>query len=387
MGETTPSSLAEIDAAWLTAALVSSGSLDSDAVIGTIEQERLGEGEGFMGEIARLRLTYQSGTGPASLVAKVPTSDEGNRATGRSLGIYEREVRAYDTLLESVDVRRPKAHVARYEARGDEADFLAQMVKAERLPLWLLRRLVRREQTDADVPPCILVLDDLDTLSMGDQLAGCDEARAAAALSAAARMHASTWGERCPEERHWFIGGDAVPRLFHAIYLDNRKTFERRVKPVFRPAVHELARSVRRTGLARIRSLHRETPRCLLHADFRLDNLFFDDTGEVASVIDWQSVNRGPAVLDVAYFITGSVDPSTEEAVIDDLLAHYHRGLVEAGVSGYTLSQLRGDYDEALLLLLHRMSGLDTLEFGDDRGAELIDTWLVRMDARLARIA
>ena len=386
MGATTPTTLEQIDAAWLTAALVESGTLASGTMIERIEQVRLGEGEGFMGEIARLGLTYRSGSGPASLVAKVPTTDDGNRATGRSLGIYEREVRAYDTLLASIDVPHPRAHVATYEARGDEADLLAQMIKAERLPLWLLRRLVRRQQTDAEVPPCVLVLDDLDTLSMGDQVAGCDPERAAAALTVAARLHASTWGERLPAERHWFVGGDAVPRLFHAVYLDNRRSFERRIKPVFRPAVYELARSVRRSGLDRIRRLHAGAPRCLLHGDFRLDNLFFDDAGRVASVIDWQSVNHGPAVLDVAYFITGSLDPTTPEPVIDDLLAAYHGALVEAGGVGYSLEHLRADYDEALLLLLHRMSGLDTLEFGDDRGVDLIELWLRRFDARLARL-
>ncbi len=209
---------------------------------------------------------------------------------------------------------------------------------------------------------------------------------AAAALTAAARHHASTWGERRPDERHWFVGGDVVPRLFHAVYLDNRRQFEKRVQSCFRPGVYELARSVRRSGLDRIRRLHEQTPRCLLHGDFRLDNLFFDDTGAVGSVIDWQSVNHGPAILDVAYFITGSVDPETPEAVIDDLLAHYHGALTDAGVTGYDLDRLRADYDEALLLLLHRMSGLDALEFGDDRGVALIDTWLARMDARLARL-
>lgn len=386
MGEATPTTLDDINASWLTGALIASGTLQPGTAIEHVEQTRLGEGEGFMGEIARLALSYRSGSGPASLVAKVPTTDAGNRATGRSLGIYEREVRAYDTLLATIDVPHPRAHVAVYEARGDEADFLAQMIKAERLPLWLLRRIVRRQQTDADVPPCVLVLDDLDTLSMGDQVAGCDPDRAAAALTAAAHLHASTWGERRPDERHWFVGGDVVPRLFHAIYLDNRRNFERRVESVFRPAVYDLARSVRRSGLDRIRRLHQAAPRCLLHGDFRLDNLFFDASGAVASVIDWQSVNHGPAVLDVAYFVTGSLDPATPETVIDELLAQYHTELVHSGVDAYPLSRLRSDYDEALLLLLHRMSGLDTLEFGDDRGVDLIDLWLRRLDARLARI-
>ena len=41
---------------------------------------------------------------------------------------------------------------------------------------------------------------------------------------------------------------------------------------------------------------------------------------------------------------------------------------------------------QMFLLLVHRMSGLDTLEFGDDRGLALIDLWLARLDARLARL-
>ena len=386
MGLSTPTTIDDIGTAWLTEALRASAAIGSSTTITALDVQRLGQGEGFMGDIARLRLRTDDGSGPPSVVAKVPTSDEGNRATGRSLGIYEREVRAYDTLLPELDVPHPTAYAAVYESRGDEADFLAQMIKAERLPLALLRRLVRREQTDADVPPCILILDDIDQLTMGDQVAGCDETRAAGALTTAAQLHASTWGARCPDERHWFVGGDVVPRLFHAIYLDNRRSFERRVRERFRPAVFELTRSVRRTGLERIKRLHQETPRCLLHGDYRLDNLFFTATDAVGSVIDWQSVNRGPAILDVAYFLTGSMDPATPESVIDDLLAHYHRALTAGGVVGYGLDQLRADYDEALLLLVHRMSGLDTLEFGDDRGLALIDLWLARLDARLARL-
>ena len=52
----------------------------------------------------------------------------------------------------------------------------------------------------------------------------------------------------------------------------------------------------------------------------------------------------------------------------------------------YPFERLLADYEEALLLLLHRMSGLDQLEFGDDRGVALMDTWFERFDARLQRV-
>ena len=48
-----------------------------------------------MGELARLSVTYAGGGGPPTMIAKIPTQIEQNRALGKSLGIYEREVRVY----------------------------------------------------------------------------------------------------------------------------------------------------------------------------------------------------------------------------------------------------------------------------------------------------
>lgn len=386
MGTPTPTTLDAIDAPWLTEALRASGAASPDASITGFARTDLGEGEGFVGDIARLELTYASGTGPASVIAKVPTAVALNRATGKSLGVYEREVRAYDTLLADVDVPRPTTHVAIYEATGEEEAFLDRMIKAERLPLFLLRPLLRKVQTDADVPPCILLMEDLADADMGDQVAGCDAERAEIALRVVARMHASAWGPACPPMRHWFTNGDIVPRLFHAQYKNNRKSFERFAAE--RMSEHGMGhvKAIRKSGLERIRRLHDEAPRTILHGDYRLDNLFFGSDGDLVAVIDWQTTNRGPAVLDVGYFIGGSLPPETPESVIDDLLAAYHEELVAGGVTDYSLDRLRRDYEEGLLLLLHRMSGLDQLEFGDDRGMALMDNWFKRLDARLQRV-
>jgi hypothetical protein len=385
MATTTPSRLDDITSDWLTEVLSSEGAISADARIEAFERTDLGDGEGFVGDIARLRLAYSAGTGPATVIAKVPTAIALNRATGKSLGVYEREVRAYHTLLPDVDVPRPRAHAAIYDATGDEEAFLDQMIKAERLPIFLLRVVLRKVQTDADVPPCLL-LEDLAEAEMGNQVAGCDPARAAIALGVLARLHAAGWGDACPPLRHWFTNGDIVPRLFHAQYKNNRRSFERFAAA--RLSEHGMAhvKAIRKSGLARITRLHAEAPRTILHGDFRLDNLFFAADGSLAAIIDWQTVNRGPGVLDVAYFIAGSLPPETPEAVIDELLRGYHDTLVTAGVEDYPFERLLADYEEGLLLLLHRMSGLDQLEFGDDRGVALMDSWFQRFDARLQRV-
>lgn len=386
MATTTPRRLDDITSDWLTDVLRAEGAIGAAARIDGFERTDLGDGEGFVGDIARLRLDYSVGTGPNTVIAKVPTAVALNRATGKSLGVYEREVRAYNTLLPHVDAPRPVAHAAIYEATGEEEAFLEQLIKAERLPLFLLRALLRKVQTDADVPPCILLLEDLHESEMGNQVAGCDPARAAIALGVLARLHASGWGDACPQMGHWFINGDIVPRLFHAQYRNNRRSFERFAAE--RLSEHGMAhvKAIRKTGLARITRLHDSAPRTILHGDFRLDNLFFAADGSLAAIIDWQTVNRGPGALDVAYFIAGSLPPETPEAVIDDLLRSYHDALVTTGVVDYSFERLLADYEEALLLLLHRMSGLDQLEFGEDRGVALMDTWFERFDARLQRV-
>ena len=131
--------------------------------------------------------------------------------------------------------------------------------------------------------------------------------------------------------------------------------------------------------------MHEVVPQCLVHGDLRLDNIFFED-GRVRALIDWQLSRIGPAVVDAAYFIAGSVDPSVTEAEVDGLLRRYHEALVAAGVSDYRYERLLADYDDALLSVLGSVAAVELLDMGDARGRELVDRMVRRLDARLARI-
>lgn len=387
MGESTPTTLAEFTPAWLTEALRAGGTITETSTVTAIEQEILGQGEGFMGDLARLTLGYEGGNGPATVIAKIPTHVDLNRATGRALGVYEREARIYAEILPTIDIPKPTVHTALYEAAGDEHELLDTMRKAQRLPLWLLRLLVRREQQNADVPPCVLLIEDLATAHVGDQVAGADPERIEAGLVVLARIHAATWARRGLPDTHWLQSAGVIPRIFHAMYLNGRRTFERDLREVMSARSRAIVKGIRRDALARTRRLHEQTPNCLLHGDYRLDNLFFDDDGEVAAVIDWQAANPGPGVLDVAYFVVSSLHASVPESTVDDLLGSYHATLVGAGVEGYGLDRCRADYVEALLVLVHRMPALTgSIDLGDGRGQQLIDTWLERLDVRLQRV-
>jgi hypothetical protein len=233
----------------------------------------------------------------------------------------------------------------------------------------------------------VMLVEDLAPATVGDQVAGCDVVTAGRVLEVAARLHAATWGDRAPSANTWLQRSDVAPRLFHAGFLDSRKDFLARGDGILSPHTLALVERMRKEGPDHLRRVHDTMPLCVLHGDLRLDNMFFDADGSVRAFIDWQLTNLGPAMIDVAYFITGSLPPSVTDREIDDLLVQYHAALEAHGVTDYSLERARRDYDTTLLLILHRMSSLAAVEFGDARGVALVDQWLRRIDARVAHLA
>jgi len=90
-----PTSLDQITAEVMTDALRSSGF--DEVTVSSVSAERIAIGEGFLGELARLTLDYSAGTGPATAIAKIPTTDSGLKPIGDLLDVYGREHRAYAT--------------------------------------------------------------------------------------------------------------------------------------------------------------------------------------------------------------------------------------------------------------------------------------------------
>ena len=119
-------------------------------------------------------------------------------------------------------------------------------------------------------------------------------------------------------------------------------------------------------------------PRTLLHGDFRLDNLCFDDnTGEVV-VMDWQTMLTGSAGGDIAYFLSASVPQGAGRAVIDDLLEHYRDCLAENGIE-VSRAWLHWQYEAGMLSTLYKISqaaSQQNLDIGVERGPELIQGWI-----------
>jgi len=387
MAPPSPVTVDAISPDWLTTVLIENEAIDPGSRVESVDANILGEGEGFMGVVARLRVEYRGVPGPATMICKLPTHIAANRAAGHLLGVYVREVQAYRTLLADVDVAHPQMYAAVHDNEPASILPLLRLRKAERLPIWLLRLILRRALSDSDVPGSVLLLEDHADLEMGDHLTGCTPPRAAAVLTATAAMHASTWGDRAPAPAAWLMRGDALSQLSHAAYMRSRRKFAKRVEGIFDDRSLALLKQLRRDGRQLMHDLHNRSPLCVNHGDLRLDNMFFDSNGRLASLFDWQSPSLAPGAVDVAYFLTLSMAPDTTEAEIDELLSVYHSALGTNGVTGYSLDSLHHDYADSLMMLLLRTVPVDVVDFGEERGADLVTETLRRLNARLARVS
>lgn len=382
-----PTNLAEISPDWLTTALRSTAVIDEGTTISDIDAVVLGTGEGFAGDLVRLTVTYATGDGPASMVAKVPTSIDDNRNGSEMLGVYEREIGMYQEILPGLDVPVPRLYYADVDPNPNWDKQIEGVKRAERLPIWLLRFLgwILRRFVKPEPRASVLILEDLAPAEIGDQVAGSSLERIGAVLEQAAVLHAATWGPAAPPSKGWLQSGGVALRLGQATFLGVRKAFLKGAGRNISAHMRALLGRLEKDGIDRGRRLHQELPQCLVHGDLRLDNIFFDGD-EVRALIDWQLTRTAAAVVDVAYFIAGSVEPDVDEAEVEALLRRYHDALVANGVTDYPWERFLADYDDGLLATLGGVTLVEQLDMGDDRGLALVDKMVSRLDARLARI-
>ncbi len=96
--------------------------------------------------------------------------------------------------------------------------------------------------------------------------------------------------------------------------------------------------------LATVRRLARRSeeaePRCLLHGDAHVGNLYLDASGHPC-LVDWQLVQRGPWYLDVGYHIGCILSTEERRRSEWDLLAHYLDRLRAEGADAPTWDDAR----------------------------------------------
>ena len=249
---------------------------------------------------------------PATIVAKLPSSNETSRATGMAMRTYEVEVRYYQELAPHLPVRAPRCHHA---------------------------------EIDVETGDFVLLLEDLAPAVQGDQVAGCTIDQARLVLAEAARLHAPLWGSPALDDLDWAVRWSPESQdLMQAMLTMLWPNFVERYGADLDDDVVEMGGRF----VARLRSYyeHRPEPHTVTHNDFRLDNLLFGtaEGGPPVAVVDWQTVGVGPALSDVSYFLGAGLSVEDRRAHEEELVRGYHEALVAAGVTGYDADRCWADY-------------------------------------------
>ena len=257
-------------------------------------------GDGLVGLNLRLALEYADPEPgdelPASVVVKLPSLDETSRATGVALRNYEREVKFYDRIAATVDIRVPHCHHGAWNE--DTGDF-------------------------------VLVLEDMAPAEQGDQVAGCGIEQARTAVVELARLHGPRWGDSTLAD-HEFLsrrsGPEDVEQLvgLWSMFLPGfLATYEGHLTPPGVALLHRFGPVL----AAWIDG--RSGPSTIVHGDYRLDNLLFESPagGPPITAVDWQTPGHGPPISDLAYFCGAGLLPSERREHEDSLLEAYAAAL------------------------------------------------------------
>jgi hypothetical protein len=344
MGETTTSVRAAdaVDADWLTDVLHVSG-VGVGSRITACEATSIGTGQ--VGENVRFELTWDGSDEalPRSVVGKFPSTSEVSRAAAVQVDTYRREVGFYRDLQAEVAISTPRIHHIGWDPATH--DFA-------------------------------LIMDDVRDARQGDQLGGCDVATARAVVVEAAGLHAPTWGSVSRfDDLDWLSApGAERTTILSTFYGATLPGFIDRYRGTLDEDVIAVAKRVveRFSVLSDLVANWAESAGgwCVVHADYRLDNLLLSTTPDTAAVtvVDWQTASFGSGPSDVAYFLGSGLLPGEREQVEGELVAEYAGALRARGLEiaddlawdGYVLGAAGG-----LLMAILASQIVEQTERGD----------------------
>lgn len=299
----------QIDSNWLSSVLAQNG---IDVEVQLLSSEPVGTGK--MAHNLRLHLDASDPKSdfPKTLIVKLPSPDPTSQESGNSeVGFYAREVNFYKSIASSAKVRIPRC----YYSERNGADF-------------------------------VIVLEDLSPAKPGDQLAGVSLEQAQSVMLEAAKLHASHWEDNSLNDVPWIVGSNTDA---------GRATAEFPFQPFWHPFCERyhsrLKEEVREVGDRFLLSddaflAGPKGQKCLVHNDFRPDNMMFatPEGGYPVSVVDWQTVGYGHGASDLSYFLGGALRSDERRTHEESLLRQYHEALLEMGVKELPFDQLFDQY-------------------------------------------
>ncbi|MEX2227040.1 MAG: phosphotransferase [Dehalococcoidia bacterium] len=345
-----PRSPQEISPEWLTAALRDNDVIREANVV-SVASESIGAGAGFLGQLARITVTYDrdEAGAPTAMVAKLPALDPGGRGVANLFRFYEREIRFYEDIAADVNMSVPKRYYSAMDVEGDEY---------------------------------LLLIEDMAPAVVGDEAPGCAAEQAELAISSLAKFQAAWWNSPKLDKLDWMpaVNGP-VQQVAAGAYQQAWGTFCQFAGDKLSPALVKLGEQLQHHVLDVLDALA-PAPLTIIHGDFRGDNVFYGDGVSTPAfrAIDWQISCKGRGVFDVAYFLSTSVTPEVRKAHEERLVRLWHDIISDQNdTKDYTYDDAFYDYRlSALFMHVYTVVAIGSLDSANERGLFLFNEWLRR---------
>jgi len=354
-----PRSPAEITPEWLTSALRDGGVI-GDASVTSVTSESIGAGAGFLGQLARLTLTYDRNedAAPKALIAKLPALDPGGRGVANAFKFYEREIRFYEDVAADAHMSIPKRYYSDMDVEGDEY---------------------------------LLLIEDMAPAVVGDEAPGCSLEQAELAITSLAKFQAEWWNSPKLDKLDWMpaVNGP-VQQVAVGAYQQAWGPFCQFAGEHLSPAMMQLGEQLQHHVLDVLDALE-PAPRTIIHGDFRGDNVFYGDGASTPAfrAIDWQISAKGRGVFDVAYFLSTSVTPDVRKSQEQRLVRLWHDIISDRNdTKAYTFDDAFYDYRvSSLFMHVYTVVAIGTLDSANERGLFLFNEWLRRRSTAIEELA
>ena len=341
---TTPPPLVDrrdMNAQWFTQVLRSCGAL-GDGAVTAVTSAPIGTGQ--VADTLVFSLTYDRAepAAPATVVAKLSAEDPSSLQAAVMQRLYEREVCFYQHLRGRTAVTTP--------------GYL---------------------HSDIDIASgqFVLLLEDMRPVAAVDQLSGFTVEHARAALTQAAALHAPFWGQPEFDDYDWLNHGRNTAEVLAQIVPVLIEQFCER----YAAELGSESALLGRLGAHAAKPASEPAgPITVIHGDFRTDNMLFDAKGGdvPVAVVDWQTIDRGSGLIDVAFLLGTALDPHVRAAHEQELVRGYFETLCAAGVRDYDWDQCWTDYRRqasyAVVFLAPAAMLVERTERGDDMFVTMI---------------
>lgn len=321
--------------------------------ISDFDAKIIGVGEGFMGQLARVTLSYQDkpADAPETMIAKFAATADKTRMMAKEQNYYAKEIGFYRDIGHNVGVRVPNCYHASHD---EESNHFA------------------------------LLLEDMAPALPSDQVEGTSVEGSRMVIEAFAKIHAKWWNSEELANLDWaqpFVTSRPIKESLEILHYSIKQS-------------EETGRFDRYPEMKRLQ--HLLPPLCrmeppppfpytLNHGDLRSDNVFLPgpDGGEFA-MIDWQLSGMAQPMMDISRWLTQSITVEQRRATEEELLKLYHEKLLEYGVTNYTYKQMIQEYQLNLVVLLFMFSmTMDDIDQTPDRAEAFFDALYSRLDAAL----